>query len=81
MEIITLEEPEKFTLTRKLASKGESLRLTIPPDMLEWIGAQGGDYISICADQGKKGRFISMWVKEEVYKDDKIRGNETTSID
>lgn len=33
-------------------------------DLLNWIGVKEGDVIIIKDDNGKHGRFLSMWKKE-----------------
>jgi len=48
---------------RVIGYKGAVLGVSIPPELLSYLEAKDGDVMEICADSGKRGRFISMWVK------------------
>jgi len=52
---------------RKLGVRGNSIGVTIPTELLAYLEAVDGDTIILCADSGKYGNFISIWVEPEPF--------------
>ncbi len=53
---------EKVTFKRKLSPKGGSLCLTIPPELVEWLGGKPGTPIEMYGDVGKHGKYVAFWI-------------------
>lgn len=56
-------ETDKPTIRRNVFSVGGSNAVTIPKEIVEYIGLQDGDELCFAAERGKHGKFISMWKK------------------
>jgi antitoxin component of MazEF toxin-antitoxin module len=50
---------------RKIIQTGTSKGIVIPTDVLSYLELEQGDDIVIAVEKGKKGKYISMWKKEE----------------
>ena len=50
---------------RQLFKTGDSICLTIPEELRNYLNLELGDQIIIQPEQGKKGKYISIWKKEE----------------
>ncbi len=49
---------------KKLIEVGGSQGLILPLDLCKYLGLEIGDKIAIQDDEGKHGRFISLWRKK-----------------
>jgi antitoxin component of MazEF toxin-antitoxin module len=61
VEEIIMEEKVKFE--RKVFSQGDSLAITLPKEICQYLKVEAGSQIVIMDDNGKKGKFISIWKK------------------
>lgn len=53
-------------LERQVQAWGNTSAVVVfPPDLLKYLNLNVGDKIIIQDDEGKYGKFISMWKKEE----------------
>jgi len=52
---------EKIKFRRKINKTGDSLGMTIPVEVVEWLGLSNGDDITITADNGKHGKFAAIF--------------------
>lgn len=50
-----------ITFDRKIGEKGDSLNITIPKALAEYLQLNKGDILKVGADEGKYGKFLSMW--------------------
>ena len=53
---------------RKVVRIGGSRGIVLPPDLLRWLGLGEGGEVIIRADEGKHGRFMSLWKKKSTKK-------------
>jgi len=49
---------------KKIIEIGGSQGLLLPLDLLNYLGIKIGDIVVIQDDEGKKGKFISLWKKK-----------------
>jgi antitoxin component of MazEF toxin-antitoxin module len=56
-------ENDKPTIRRTVYTVGGSSAVTIPKEIVEFIGIVDGDELCFAAEVGKHGKFISMWKK------------------
>jgi len=49
---------------KKLIDVGGSQGLILPLDLCKYLNIKVGDEIQIKDEEGKKGRYISLWKKE-----------------
>ena len=49
---------------KKVLDVGESLGIILPLDLCKYLGIEKGTEIVIQDDEGKHGRFISIWRKD-----------------
>ena len=52
---------EKVKFTRKLGPKGGSMGTAIPPELVDFLGLQDGEEITMTAETGKFGKFIALF--------------------
>jgi len=53
-------------IERELKKWGDkSVVMLIPPDLLKYMNLKAGDTIVIQDDNGKHGKFVSFWKKED----------------
>lgn len=53
---------DKILFRRILSAKGNSLAVSIPMELLEYLEAKDGEMMVMCADSGKHGKFLSLWI-------------------
>jgi|TARA_R100000501_G_C2625522_1_gene118969 antitoxin component of MazEF toxin-antitoxin module len=58
-----LEEKMKFE--RKIMNVGGSTCLILPPDVVAYLGLENGTVMEIQDEEGKHGKYISVWKKKE----------------
>lgn len=46
---------------RKLGASGTSVGVSIPPELLKYIGVEKGKVIKMTGDQSKHGKYIAIW--------------------
>lgn len=56
---------DKVLFKKQIGSKGNVLGVTIPVELLDYLEATNGTEVVMCADSGKHGRFVSMWVEKK----------------
>lgn len=56
---------------RKIVKNGSSNAIIIPIDILKFLGFEEGTEILMKAEEGKHGKFVSFWRKDQ-NKDDGI---------
>jgi len=49
---------------RIVGKSGDSLIVSIPIELVNYLNTNKGDSMVIMADSGKHGKFISMWVEK-----------------
>lgn len=52
---------EQVTFIRKATIAGGSIVVTIPPELLEYLGIEVGMDIGLVGDRSKHGKFIGVW--------------------
>ena len=52
---------DKIKFKRKIFATGDSLGITIPIEIVEWLGISKGDEIIITPDQGKHDKFAAIF--------------------
>ena len=57
-------ENENIKFTCKVIQSGGSKILAIPPEIIEYLNLETKDEIFIMPENGKHGKFISIWKKE-----------------
>ena len=58
-----MENPIKFR--RTLIKFGDSLGITLPKELTEYLEAEQGTQFVIVPQQKKKGKFIAIWKEKE----------------
>ncbi len=53
---------------RTAVGKGNSLGVTIPPEIIEYLELKEGDEISMIAEEGKHGCYASFWCTKQQAK-------------
>lgn len=43
---------------------GGSLAIIIPPMIAKWLGIKEGDVVNMQDEEGKKGRYVTVWKDE-----------------
>tara|TARA_Y100000296_G_C4970038_1_gene155398 strand:+ start:313 stop:513 length:201 start_codon:yes stop_codon:yes gene_type:complete len=61
---------EKILFKRTIGWKGSALAVSIPNELLSYLGAGEGSEVCIYGDKGKHGKFISLWVKDDLEEKD-----------
>ena len=56
---------DKIKFKRILGQKGESLAITIPPEIVEWLGLKSGNEITITPDEGKHGKIAAIFKEKK----------------
>ena len=54
---------DKVMFERVVLDQSGSLRVTIPKELANYLDLEHASKVTICGDNGKHGRFISMWKK------------------
>ena len=52
---------EKIKFKRSVFATGNSLGITIPEEVVEWLGLSKGNVITITASDGKHGKFAAIF--------------------
>ena len=52
---------DKIKFKRSVIVMGDSLGLTIPKEIVEWLGLSKGDELTITPDEGKHGKFAALF--------------------
>ena len=52
---------DKVKFKRILGMKGESLGVTIPQELIEYLELKNGDDMTFTAEKGKHGKFIAVF--------------------
>ncbi len=52
---------DKIKFKRILGMKGESLGVTIPQELIEYLDLKNGDEMVFTAEKGKHGRFAALF--------------------
>lgn len=55
---------------KTISEIGNSLGIIIPADVLKYLGVEKGSTINMQVEEGKKGKYISLWkeTSEELVK-------------
>ena len=56
---------DQVQFKRKLSPTGDSLKITIPKELLTFLGAENGTELTLSGYNGKYGKYIAVWVSEE----------------
>jgi len=56
---------DRILFKRKIGLKGDSIAIVIPKTLVEYLKLNNGDDMFICADEGRHGKFLSMWIEKE----------------
>lgn len=56
---------EKIKFRRKVNKTGDSLGMTIPVEIVEWLGLSSGDVITITPDEGKHGKYAAIFLEKK----------------
>lgn len=54
----------KVMFDRTLLKMGDSVGLTLPPEILNFLGAKPGDNLKVMGDVKKHGKTINIWKEE-----------------
>jgi len=54
-----------ITITTKARRNGTSTVMTLKTEIKEYLNLNDGDTVEMGAYNGKKGKFIAIWKKEE----------------
>jgi len=54
---------------RQIVSVGGSIGITVPPDLLQYLELKPKDIVVIQDENGKKGKYITIWKKEDANID------------
>lgn len=57
---------EKIKFRRKIGDKGGTPAISFPVEVMEWLGAEMGSSMIIMPDISKHGKFVAIWVDNEV---------------
>lgn len=49
----------------KIRLVNQSVNITIPIQLARWLEAEEGKILCLQDEEGKKGKYITAWVKEE----------------
>lgn len=60
-----MEFKDKIIMETKAYKQGNSVALVIPSKLRSWIELEEGDKIKIMTENGKYGRYIAIWKKEQ----------------
>ena len=52
---------DKIKFKRIVGEKGESLAITIPVEIVEYLDIKNKDEVTMTAEKGKHGRFIAVF--------------------
>lgn len=52
---------DEIKFKRILGMKGESLGVTIPQELIEYLEVKNGDEITFTAEKGKHGKFAAIF--------------------
>ena len=63
---------EKILFKRKIGFKGNSLSVSIPPELMEYLEAKEGDEVCLYGDRGKYGKFLAIWVKDDLEEKENV---------
>lgn len=55
----------KIKFRRKVNEMGGSLSMTIPVEIIEWLGLSKGDEITITPDEGKHGKYAAIFLEKK----------------
>ncbi len=55
----------KIKFKRILGFKGESLGVTLPKEIIEWLNLENGDELTITANDGKHGKFAAIFKEKK----------------
>lgn len=58
-------DKNQVTFKRKIGQTGNSVGITLPKELLEYINASEGTEIALAGFNGKHGKFIAVWKKNE----------------
>jgi len=56
---------DKIKFKRAVFATGDSLGITIPKEIVQWLKLSKGDEITITPDEGKYGKFSALFKEEE----------------
>lgn len=52
---------DKIKFKRILGAKGESLGITLPKEIIQYLELENGDELTITAEKGKHGLFAAVF--------------------
>jgi len=55
---------DNIKFTRKIYKQGDSLIITLPPEIREYLQVNEQDEIILTPEKGKYGKYISLWKKK-----------------
>ena len=72
---------DKIRFKRILGMKGESLGVTIPQELIEFLELKNGDEITFTAENGKYGKFAAIFREKKKGRWAKISSFKVFAID
>ena len=57
-----MEEQVKFE--KNVVATGQSHAITIPQELMVFLGLEKGDTVFVVGDTGKHGNFLAVWKKK-----------------
>ncbi len=67
--MVEKERPnDKVKFRVKVGKRGNSLAVTLPKHLIEYLEIEQGDKIEMQPENGKYGKYISVWKKKDVIK-------------
>lgn len=52
---------ENVRFRRKIGKTGDSLMVTIPSELVEFVDVENGQEVTITGETGKKGKFLAIF--------------------
>lgn len=56
---------DKIKFKRNVFATGDSLGITIPKEIVEWLGLSKGDEVILTPDEGKHGKFAALFKEKK----------------
>lgn len=56
---------EKIKFKRIIGVRGDSLGMTIPKELLDYLSIKEGDEVTLTPDEGKHGKFAAIFKEEK----------------
>lgn len=65
-----MEIDNNVSFKRKINTIGGSSVVSIPKELMEFLGVPDGVSVRLMSNVGKYGKYITLWVDKNIKKDD-----------